>query len=153
MRLSKSNFIKIEVIIKLSETDCIFCKIINKQIPSKIIFENESSLAFLDIFPISKGHSIVIPKNHFNNLEDIPEEELSELFKIVKEIAVLIHDKLKVDGYNILQNNFKAAGQIINHFHIHIIPRKENDDKFKLKIPRSQALGEELNKVLKILKS
>ncbi|MFX1258999.1 MAG: HIT family protein [Promethearchaeota archaeon] len=132
--------------------DCIFCQIVKKRIPSKIIFENERFLAFLDIFPISKGHTIVIPKNHHKNIEDIPEEELSGLFKIVKKLATLIHKQIKIDGYNILQNNFKAAGQVINHFHVHIIPRNETDQKFKLKIPRNQASEEELNDILKLLK-
>lgn len=133
--------------------DCLFCKIVNKEIPSKIIFENSSNLAFLDIFPISKGHIIVIPKNHYKNIEEIPNNELMELFKTVKKIAILIHKRLKIDGYNILQNNFKAAGQEINHIHVHIIPRNDKDDKFKLNIPRNQATKEELELILNILKS
>ena len=133
--------------------DFLFCKIVNKEIPSKIIFENSSNLAFLDIFPISKGHIIVIPKNHYKNIEEIPNNELMELFKTVKKIAILIHKRLKIDGYNILQNNFKAAGQEINHIHVHIIPRNDKDDKFKLNIPRNQATKEELELILNILKS
>ncbi|MFX0188066.1 MAG: HIT family protein [Candidatus Hodarchaeota archaeon] len=132
--------------------DCIFCKIVKKEIPSKIVFENEKNLAFLDIFPINKGHTVVIPKNHYKNIEDIPEDELTELFKVIKNIAILIHKQLKIDGYNILQNNFEAAGQIIMHFHVHIIPRNKTDEKFKLKIPRNQASEEDLDKILSILK-
>ena len=137
----------------MSKTDCIFCQIVKKKIPSKILFENEKILAFLDIYPIFKGHTIVIPKNHFQNIEDIPENELIEIFKIVKNLAVLIHKKLEIDGYNILQNNFEAAGQIIQHFHVHIIPRSKDDGRFKLKIPREQASDEELNKILNCLKT
>ena len=137
----------------MKEKDCIFCKITNRKIPSKIIFENDLVLAFLDISPISKGHTIVIPKNHYSNLEDIPNYELSELYKEVKNLAIKIHKNLKIDGYNILQNNFPAAGQVINHFHIHIIPRNYNDEKFRIKIPRTQANEEELKVVFKILKS
>lgn len=132
--------------------DCIFCKIVKKEIPSKIVFENEKSLAFLDIFPINEGHTVVIPKNHYKNIEDIPEDELTELFKVIKNIAILIHKQLKSDGYNILQNNFEAAGQIIMHFHVHIIPRNKTDEKFKLKIPRDQASEEDLDKILNLLK-
>lgn len=117
-----------------------------------MIFENEKNLAFLDIYPIFKGHTIVIPKRHYQNLEEIPEIELSEIYKVVKELATLIHKKLKIDGYNILQNNFEAAGQVIEHFHVHIIPRSRNDGRFKLKIPREQATEEELNGILKLLK-
>lgn len=136
----------------MNETNCIFCQIVKKKIPSKVIFENEKNLAFLDIYPIFKGHTIVIPKRHYQNLEEIPEIELSETYKVVKELATLIHKKLKIDGYNILQNNFEAAGQVIEHFHVHIIPRSRNDGRFKLKIPREQATEEELNGILKLLK-
>ena len=133
--------------------DCIFCQIIKKKIPSKNVFEDERFLAFLDIFPISNGHTIVVPKKHYQNLEDIPEQELADVFKIVKKLAKLIHNKLKIDGYNILQNNFRSAGQEINHFHIHIIPRNINDQKFKLKIPRNQATEQELKNTLNLILS
>ena len=116
------------------------------------MYEDEKNLAFLDIYPIFKGHTIVIPKTHYLNLEEIPETELTEIYKVVKKLATLIHAKLEIDGYNILQNNFEAAGQVIQHFHVHIIPRSENDGKFKLKIPREQANGEELEKILRILR-
>ena len=137
----------------LNGEDCIFCKIVKKEIPSKIVFENKNNLAFLDIFPINDGHTIIIPKNHYQNIEDLPENELVDLFKLVKSLAVLIHKKLKIDGYNILQNNFEAAGQVIQHFHVHIIPRNNTDEKFKLKIPRNQASEEDLNKMLNLLKT
>ena len=133
--------------------DCIFCKIVKKEIPSKILYENEKNLAFLDIFPINEGHTIVIPKNHYQNIEDAPEGEIVELFKIVKNLAIMIHKKLKIDGYNILQNNFEAAGQVIKHLHVHIIPRNKTDEKFKLKIPRNQASKKKLDKILNLLKT
>jgi len=136
----------------MNKSDCIFCQIVEKKIPSKILYEDEKNLAFLDIYPIFKGHTIVIPKGHYHNLEEIPEFELAEIFKVVKKLAILIHDKLKIDGYNILQNNFEAAGQVIQHFHVHIIPRSKNDGRFKLKIPREQSTEEELDKILNILK-
>ena len=135
----------------LKDEACIFCQIVDKKIPSQILFENDTSLAFLDIFPISNGHTIVIPKNHYNNLEDIPVDELTDVFKIVKNISSKIYKKLKIDGYNILQNNFKAAGQIIDHFHVHIIPRRREDGKFQLIIPREQSKEEELKKTLKTI--
>ena len=137
----------------MKEKDCIFCKITDREIPSKIIFESDLVLAFLDISPISKGHTIVIPKNHYSHLEDISEYELTELYKEVKRLATKLHEKLKIDGYNILQNNFTAAGQIINHFHVHIIPRNYKDDIIRIEIPRTQASEEELDGVYKILKS
>ena len=133
--------------------DCIFCKIVKKEIPSKILYENEKNLAFLDIFPINDGHTIVIPKNHYQNIEDAPEGEIVELFKIVKNLAIMIHNKLKIEGYNILQNNFEAAGQVIKHLHVHIIPRNKTDEKFKLKIPRNQASEKKLDTILNLLKT
>ena len=135
----------------LSNDDCIFCKIIVKEIPSKILYQNNHTIAFLDIFPISQGHTIVIPNKHYTNLETIPINELHEVMGTVKIVSNLIYKNLKIDGYNILQNNYKAAGQVINHFHIHIIPRSRADGKFKLLIPREQAKEEELNQTLKII--
>ena len=135
----------------LKDEECIFCQIVEKKIPSQILFENDTNLAFLDIFPISKGHTIVIPKNHYNNLEDIPVNELADLVEVVKNISSIIYKKLKIDGYNILQNNFSAAGQVINHFHVHIIPRSREDGKFRLIIPREQSREEELKQVLKTI--
>lgn len=133
----------------MSAVDCIFCQIVQKKIPSMVLFENEKYLAFLDIFPINEGHTIVIPKNHYDNIEKIPDNELVELFKVVKKLAILIHEKLKIDGYNILQNNFEAAGQEIKHIHVHIIPRYETDEKFELKIQRKESTEKELKNVIK----
>ncbi|NHJ21442.1 MAG: HIT family protein [Candidatus Lokiarchaeota archaeon] len=135
----------------MKDKTCIFCQIVEKKIPSYIFFESDTNLAFLDIFPVSKGHTIVIPKNHYKNLEDIPDDELSKLFKTVKQISNKIYRKLKIQGYNILQNNFQAAGQVINHFHVHIIPRSRNDGKLQLVIPEDQSKEEELKNTLNLL--
>lgn len=127
--------------------DCIFCKIVNGQIPSKTVFENDTNMAFLDINPISTGHTIVIPKNHFENLGVLPDYEITNLFIAVKKVASLIYDKLDIDGYNIVQNNFEAAGQVVKHSHVHIIPRNRGDRKISLNIPKKQASDKELDKV------
>ena len=137
----------------MSTENCIFCKIGRKDLPAKIVYENETILAVLDISPISDGHTIVIPKNHYLNIESIPVEELNKTIEVVKYIATLIHNRLNIDGYNILQNNFRAAGQVVNHFHFHIIPRRLNDEKFKLYIPREQAPEESLDGILATLKN
>jgi len=136
----------------LSNDDCIFCKIIVEEIPSKILYQNNDTIAFLDIFPISQGHTVVIPKKHYTNLETIPINELCEVMETVKIVSNMIYKNLNIEGYNILQNNHKAAGQVVNHFHIHIIPRSSADGKFKLLIPRKQATEEELNQTLKIIR-
>lgn len=137
----------------MSIENCIFCKIARKDLPAKIVYENNAVLAFLDIFPISDGHTIVIPKNHYLNIESIPIEELNNTIESVKFVATLIHNRLNIDGYNILQNNFQAAGQVISHFHVHIIPRSLNDKKFRLYIPREQAPEESLDGILAKLKN
>ncbi|MHA2122655.1 MAG: HIT family protein, partial [Promethearchaeota archaeon] len=118
---------------------------------SKIVYEDDQTLGFLDIFPISKGHTIIIPKNHYSTIEDIPVHVLGDVFNSVKKIATKIHENLKIEGYNILQNNFPASGQVVNHFHVHIIPRNINDNKFRLMIPRSQATENELEEVLRAI--
>lgn len=107
--------------------DCIFCKIVNGEIPSYKIFEDEKNLAFLDIAPTSYGHTLVIPKIHYKNLEEIPEGELQNLAVAIKKVGALLKEKLKISGYNITENNDPIAGQIVPHIHFHIVPRYEGD--------------------------
>ncbi|HAM87954.1 MAG: hypothetical protein US83_C0001G0104 [Candidatus Falkowbacteria bacterium GW2011_GWC2_38_22] len=111
--------------------DCLFCKIVNKEIPCHKVFEDDKVLAFLDIAPVNPGHVLVIPKNHYQNLEEIPEQELCSLIIIVKKIGKLIKENLGYEGYNVSENNDPVAGQVIPHIHFHIIPRK-NGDGFEL---------------------
>jgi histidine triad (HIT) family protein len=111
----------------MEEDNCIFCKIVNNQIPCSKIFENEKIMAFLDLSPVNKGHALVIPKEHHKDLLDMPEATLSELTKAAKKVAKAVVKATKADGFNIGQNNGKAAGQIVFHFHLHVIPRFEND--------------------------
>ena len=107
--------------------DCIFCKILNGDIPSRKVFENERFIAILDAFPANEGHTLVIPKKHFENIFEIDEETISEAYKIAKNIAEKIKANMGIENINILQNNGAVAGQSVNHFHIHVIPRIEND--------------------------
>lgn len=107
--------------------DCIFCKILNGDIPARKVFENERFIAILDAFPANEGHTLVIPKKHFKNIFEIDEETISEAYKIAKNIAEKIKVNMGIENINILQNNGNTAGQSVNHFHIHIIPRMEND--------------------------
>lgn len=109
---------------------CIFCKIINNEIPSYKIYEDEFTLVILDISQITYGHTLVIPKKHFKNIFDIDEFTLSKLTNTVNKIAK--HYKLKgIHDLNILNNSGSVAGQEVNHFHFHIIPRYNNDE-FKI---------------------
>lgn len=106
---------------------CIFCKILNGDIPSNKVFENDNFIAILDAFPANEGHTLVIPKKHFENIFEIDEEVLKEGYAIAKRIASSIKKSLNIENINILQNNGVLAGQTVNHFHIHVIPRLEND--------------------------
>jgi len=106
---------------------CIFCKIISGEIPAFKVYEDENILAFLDIQPVNPGHTLVVPKKHYQNLEEIPEMELSVLILAVKKIGARLKEKLGIEGYNASTNNDPAAGQIVPHLHFHIIPRHEGD--------------------------
>ena len=107
--------------------DCIFCKIINGDIPSNKVFENDNFVVILDAFPANEGHSLVIPKKHYQNIFEIDEETLKEGYVLAKKVAEKLKNKLNIKNINILQNNGVLASQSVNHFHIHVIPRIEND--------------------------
>ena len=107
--------------------DCLFCKIAKKEIEAKIVYEDEVGMVFLDINPCQKGHLLVIPKEHYENLNEVPEEKLAALFEIVKKMTKLLEEKLGASSFNIGWNHGKDAGQVIPHLHIHIIPRYPND--------------------------
>lgn len=106
---------------------CIFCKIINKEIPAEKIYEDEKSLVFLDIEPNNPGHCLVVPKVHCENIFDVPEEILSHLLKISQKISKILKISVRAEGINIGINNGQIAGQIVPHLHIHVIPRYAND--------------------------
>lgn len=105
----------------------IFCKIINNEIPSYTIYEDEKVKVFLDVNPIHNGHTLIIPKKHFENLFDIDEENLNYILKIAKKIALELKKKLNYDGITISQNN--QYGQDVKHFHLHLIPKYKEEIK------------------------
>ena len=107
--------------------ECIFCKIAKGDIPSAKIFEDGNVIAFLDINPATKGHCLIMPKEHFETFLDAPTDKIYHLTDITKKIAKAMSQALGNKGYNILVNNSKDAGQIIPHLHFHLIPRYEND--------------------------
>jgi histidine triad (HIT) family protein len=107
--------------------NCIFCKIVNKEIPAHIIFENDDYLAFLDIEPNTIGHTLVIPKKHIASFAEQSDQEAADHMKTVHYIATQLSSILACDGFNAAINNGRAAGQIIDHAHWHIIPRYEGD--------------------------
>lgn len=113
--------------------DCLFCKIIKKEIPSKNIYEDEKLLVFLDINPNSNGHMLLIPKEHLVTVLDINEDFISYAIEIIKtKLYPLLKEKLNIDGLTISQNNF--LGQDVKHFHIHLIPRYDKNNPLKEKM-------------------
>jgi len=107
--------------------ECIFCKIITGEIPCYKIYENKFILAFLDVNPISDGHTLVIPKKHYENVLDCEDKYLEETIKAIKIITNHYKKNLKCTAFNIANNSGKDAGQVVNHLHFHIIPRYKND--------------------------
>jgi histidine triad (HIT) family protein len=107
----------------MSDESCIFCKIVQKQTPSSIVYEDESLLVFVDIRPLNMGHTLIIPKTHCVDIFDIPQELLSQIHKVSKQIAFAVKKATNADGISIIQQNGKAAGQDIFHIHVHVIPR------------------------------
>ena len=107
--------------------DCIFCKIAAGEIPSKTIYEDEKYRVILDLGPATRGHALILPKNHYANLFELPEEDAKEVICLAKKMATIMKDKLGCDGFNLVQNNGEAAGQTVFHFHMHLTPRYEND--------------------------
>ncbi|AFV22293.1 histidine triad (HIT) protein [Methanolobus psychrophilus R15] len=108
--------------------DCLFCKIVSGAIPSYKIYEDDLVYAFLDIYPTSEGHTIVLPKKHFQQFTQMSEEDASSLFASVNKIAKAVEKALDVPGSNIGLNNGEVAGQSVPHVHVHIIPRRVNDE-------------------------
>jgi histidine triad (HIT) family protein len=107
---------------------CIFCKIVSGDIPAVKIYENDAVLAFLDIRPVHKGHVLVIPKDHFENVYTVPPELWCRVQLAVQNLAVAVKNAVSADGINVFMNNESAAGQIVFHAHIHIIPRENEDN-------------------------
>ncbi len=107
--------------------DCIFCKVVEKKVACKLIYEDAHTMAFLDINPGAPGHTLVIPKKHFSTIFEMDDEETSKLFNTVLKISKAINMIIRPDGLNIFQNNKPAGGQIINHAHVHIFPRFHGD--------------------------
>jgi histidine triad (HIT) family protein len=110
-------------------SDCIFCKIVRGQEKSWKVYENENVYAFLDIYPVNEYHTLVIPKNHYESIFDIPEEELQEVIAVVKKIVTLFDRKLGIKNVQIINSSGSEAQQHVFHIHFHIVPRKKGDNQ------------------------
>jgi histidine triad (HIT) family protein len=114
----------------MSASDCVFCKMVAGQIPVAKVYEDEVVLAFLDIGPVSDGHALVVPKQHFEKFHDCPAQLLGQVGERLGKIAEAVAVGTNSEGYNILCNNGRAAGQLVEHLHFHIIPRNTGDGLF-----------------------
>jgi len=128
--------------------DCIFCKILRGEIPCYKVYEDENVLAFLDINPVSRGHTLVIPKKHYSRIEEMPPEEFSEFAKSLQKVINII--KKISEDYNIVINQGEKAGQVIFHLHVHIIPREGEEKVFLWE--SKKLTEEEANEILELLK-
>ena len=134
----------------MKENNCIFCKIANGEIPSRTLEENDKFRVVLDVGPATKGHALILPKDHYANLYELPEETAADVMKLAKKMAIRMKEKLHCDGLNLVQNNEPAAGQTVFHFHLHLIPRYENDNQQINWVP-GKPTAEEMDKVLQEL--
>jgi histidine triad (HIT) family protein len=108
-------------------SECIFCQIIRREAPASIIYEDEQVIAFLSNRPVNPGHTLVTPKKHYENIYEIPVEEAGHLFKIAKHVAPAVRDAKGAEGIRIVQNNGEAAGQVVFHLHVHVIPMEPHN--------------------------
>ena len=136
--------------------DCLFCKIANKKIPAEIIYEDGDTLAVLDIHPRAAGHTMILPKTHADSILDLPQNKIGPVFSAVQKVTAMLQSSLQADAFTIGINNGKYSGQLIDHLHVHIIPRWRGDGGLSIhsvvdKPPR-KSLAEIRKKILKIQK-
>lgn len=132
----------------MKRDDCIFCKIANGEIPAKTLYEDEDFRAILDLGPATKGHALILPKEHAANLFELSDEIASKVLPLAKRLATQMQEKLGFAGCNLVQNNGELAGQTVMHFHLHVIPRYAQDQQ-KIGWVPGQPTQEELEEVCK----
>ena len=135
----------------MKDPNCIFCKIANGEIPSRTLYEDEKFRVILDLGPATKGHALVLPKEHFADIYEIPADLAAGTFEIGQQMAVRMRERLHTDGANLVQNNGEAAGQTVSHFHLHVIPRYKGDGQHILWKP-GKASDQELDAVAETLR-
>lgn len=106
---------------------CIFCKIVSGKAPSNIVYEDDRYIAFLDIFPFSRGHTLVCPKEHGETIWDMKEDDIADLFQVASKVSKAVVTAVEADGFRFVQNNGEAANQVVAHVHVHVIPVKMED--------------------------
>ena len=132
----------------MRDTNCIFCKIANGEIPSKTLYEDEKFRVILDLGPAARGHALILPKDHYANLYELPDETAGEVMKLAKRMATQMTERLGCEGFNLVQNNGELAGQTVFHFHMHLIPRYRDDGQ-KIGWKPGEVSQEELEEIRK----
>jgi len=130
----------------MKDQNCIFCKIANGEIPSRTLYEDEDFRVILDLNPATKGHALILPKDHYKNLYELSDETAAKVLPLAKKMATKMTQKLGCDGFNVIQNNNEIAGQTVFHFHVHLIPRYQGDNQNLTMKPMGMT-GEELDAV------
>ena len=130
----------------MKDQNCIFCKIANGEIPSKSIYEDEDFKVILDLGPATRGHALILPKEHASNLFELPDETAAKAMVLAKKLGKQMVDNLKAVGLNLIQNNGETAGQTVHHFHLHLIPRYQDDGQHILWEP-GEATQEQLEEI------
>lgn len=134
----------------MKENNCIFCKLANGEIPTKAIYEDSDFKVILDVNPATRGHVLILPKEHYADIYDLPDRLASKSMALAKQLSLHMKEKLEFDGLNIIQNNGEASGQTIFHYHLHLIPRYEQDQQHMLWEPRTST-EEELLQLKELL--
>ena len=134
----------------MREDNCIFCKIANGEIPSKTLYEDDAFRVILDLGPAAKGHALILPKEHYENLYELPDKTAAGAMLLAKKMAALMKEKLGCDGLNLIQNNGETAGQTVFHFHMHLIPGYKDDGQ-KIGWVQGKAEAEELEEIRKLI--
>ena len=130
----------------MRDDNCIFCKLANGVFPTNTIYEDEEFRVILDLEPAAKGHALILPKEHYKNLYELPDDTAGKVMKLAKKMAIRMTEKLGADGFNLVQNNNEIAGQTVFHFHLHLIPRY-NEDGQKINWVQGAPSAEELTAV------
>lgn len=134
----------------MKEENCIFCKIANGEIPAKALYEDELFKVILDRGPASRGHALILPKDHFANLYEIPDDIASKVLILAKKMVTKMTEVLKCDGFNLVQNNGEVAGQTVFHFHVHLIPRYIGDEHLKISWTPGEISEEEIEELVQL---
>lgn len=136
----------------MKDANCIFCKLSNGEIPTRTIYEDDQFRVILDADPATRGHALILPKEHYANIYELPDDVAAAVFVLAKKLATRMTEVLHCDGFNLVQNNGEVAGQTVFHFHLHLIPRyKDDKNREKLSWNHESFTDEQMDEIQKLL--